>query len=104
MARERMITRTIKSTIVKAMICDTKNASITEQLVTMGGTFKGFERGTDGFNACQELPIWSMTQIVVKVDFVGVQEKLYGMPENVFMQYAVELPPRATNDAEPDAE
>ena len=90
-----MITRTIKSTTVDAMVVNIATAEVITKPVVLNGTFKSFEKGGDAFKYVNELNIWKPSEIVVKVDFVEVTEKLYGMPEEVFMKYAVELPPRA---------
>ena len=89
-----MITRTIKSTTVNAMICDTASATVYTKEVAINGTFKSFEKGGDAWKYVNELNSWKATEIVVKVEFVGVTEKLYGISEEDFMKYAKELPPR----------
>ena len=97
MAREKMITRTLKATEVKAMICNTKTATVETRFITVNGTFKDVETLK---NAVQVLNIWSMADVVVMVEKIAETEKLYGMPESLFMMYAKELPPRTTTEIE----
>ena len=39
---------------------------------------------------------------LVKVNFITYEEKLYGMPETVFLANATELPPRKNNETQED--
>lgn len=93
-----MITRTIKSTTVNAMVCNTAKGEVYTRPVVCNGTFKSFEKGGDCWKYVNELPFWKPVEVVVKVDFVEVTEKLYGISEELFMQYAKELPPRKTSE------
>ena len=37
---------------------------------------------------------------LVKVNSIAYDEKLYGMPESVFLANAIEMPPRKANEAQ----
>lgn len=99
-----MITRTIKSTTVNAMVVNTATAEVITKPVVLNGTFKSFEKGGDAFKYVNELNTWKPSEVVVKVDFVEVTEELYGMSEEDFIAHAVKLPPRAKSEKPEDAE
>ena len=89
MARERMITRTIKIAGVDVMTIDTTTAEVAIKSYTtepqeneekyLKVLRKEFE--TDNFK-------------LVKIEEVQIFEELYGMPEKEFMRYAKILPNR----------
>lgn len=88
MARERMITRTIKSTEAECMMVDVTNASVFNAKYELVGEFTKEEfleamRKADS----EELKIVSVISTATK-------ETLYGMPEEEFMKAATILPPR----------
>ena len=84
MKKQKMITRTIKVTKYEVTYFDLEiNEVRRDVLETIGTpTDKEIEKQ---FNA--ENP----TCKFIKLDEVKVSEKLYGMPEDIFLQYAVEL-------------
>lgn len=89
MARERMITRTVESTIAYAMCIDTETANVSIEQFRISGKFeekellkklkKNYE--TDTFK-------------VVAIQSTEIEEKLYGMTEELFISMAEVLPPR----------
>ena len=89
MAREKMITRTIEGINVEIMGIDTTNNVVSNASYHFTGTFKNDDEIIERAKADT-----IDTFIPVKVISTMKTEKLYGMPESVFMQYAKELPPR----------
>lgn len=89
MAREKQITRTISSTKAVALVADLSNNAITEHIYTVTGTYTA-ETVMARLKADYETDTLKM----LTVKSIELSEKLYGMPESVFMQYAQELPPR----------
>lgn len=63
----KYVTRTSKFTECKVMVCDTKNASVTNEIISINGWYNSFEKGTDGYNACQCYNGFTNTQIMVAV-------------------------------------
>lgn len=63
----KYITRNNKYTSAKVMVCDTKNASVTTEVIAIPNWYKNFEKGGDGFNACQCYNGFTATQIMVAV-------------------------------------
>lgn len=84
MRKQKMVTRTIKVTRYEVTYFDLEiNEVRTDELEIVGTpTDKEIEKS---FN--EENP----TCKFIKLDNVEVTEKLYGLPENIFLQYAVEL-------------
>ena len=89
MARERMVTRTVESTIAHAMCIDTETANVSIEQFRISGKFEEKELlkklkkiyETDTFK-------------VVAIQSTEVEEKLYGMTEELFISMAEVLPPR----------
>lgn len=89
MARERMVTRTVESTIAHTMCIDTETANVSIETFRISGKFeekellkklkKNYE--TDTFK-------------VVAIQSTEIEEKLYGMTEELFISMAEVLPPR----------
>lgn len=96
MARKPMITRTIKITKVNAMCVDTVNAEICNQVYTLSGTFDDDEKLLAIINKDMEESDLKAVTIVEKT----VEEKLFGMEEEKFIQFSKELPPRTTKTDE----
>lgn len=84
MRKTKMVTRTIKATKYEVTYFDLENNEVrVDVLETVGTpTDKEIEKQ---FNA--ENP----TCKFIKLDNVEVSEKLYGLSEELFLQYAVEL-------------
>lgn len=96
MARERLVTRTIVSTEVKALALNT------ETLVAETVTFVvpgEFEVGTKEIKAILEKKSDERVSYVKAIACTKI-EKLYGMSESTFLQYAKELPPRTKTEAD----
>lgn len=96
--KERMITRTIKNTsaLVKVYALDTDE--ITETWLDITGNVS-----TDDelVKAC-EIRLKGSEYKLLKIIDKLVTEKLYAMPENIFMLYAKEVPARNIKEEEED--
>lgn len=98
MARSvNMVTRTIKSTKVTALCLDTQTAEPSNATFTVGGTFpddpKGNDRLLKKLKSAHETDTFKIVSIVDK----QVEENLYGMTEEEFINGAQILPARKTN-------
>ena len=87
MARKRMVTRTIKFTTVKATVYD----SASNEMKTVEYKLSG-ELSTD--DAIKVITKEHKEVRPLKVTEVTVQEELYGMSEEKFIELADILPPR----------
>ena len=96
MARERMITRTIKETNVSVMYVNVSTASVDYCDYKLAGEFDTNEAIMKYLKKNYEDENIKIVNIV-NVDTV---DKLYGMPEAEFMALARVLPPRATAENE----
>ena len=96
--KERMITRTIKntSTLVKVYALDTDE--ITETWLDITGNVSSDD---ELVKACENRLKGSEYKLLKIVDKL-VTEKLYAMPENIFMLYAKEIPIRNIKDEDED--
>lgn len=94
--RESMVTRTIKSTNVVAMVADILSGSIVNKEYTLAGTFEDEK----SLNKALAKVANTETETAVKVIETSVQETLYGMPEQEFIRSAKVLPPRGTKTTE----
>lgn len=84
MRKQKMVTRTIKVTKYVVTYFDLEiNEVRADEFEVVGiPTDKEIEKSFNEENpACK----------FIKLDNVEVTEKLYGLPENIFLQYAVEL-------------
>lgn len=84
MRKEKMITRTIKVTKYEVIYFDLESNEVkADELVTIGTpTDKEIEKQFNNENPeCK----------FIKLDNVEVTEKLYGLSEQKFLEYAVEL-------------
>ena len=84
MRKKKMITRTIKVTRYEVTYFDLEINEVRGDVLEIVGTPTDMEIEKQ-FNA--ENP----TCKFIKLDNVEVSEKLYGLPEDTFLQYAVEL-------------
>ena len=84
MRKQKMVTRTIKVTKYETTYFDLENNEVrTVELEIVGTpTDKEIEKN---FN------IDNPTCKFIKIDNVQVSEKLYGIPEDKFLEYAIEL-------------
>ena len=96
MKKERMITRTIKNTTVLVKVYDLEKDEITSTWLDITGNISNDDELT---KACENRLKGSDYKLLKVVDKI-VTEKLYGMSENLFMLYAVELEPRTKEETE----
>ena len=89
MARERMVTRTVKGTAVKAIACAIPEMKMEERTFIMGADFTP-EKAIDQVRKAYENP---NTSIVAILSMQNV-EQLYGMSEEKFIANATAVPPR----------
>lgn len=88
MARKRMVTRTITSTKVKATVYNAEK----DEIQTLEYKMSGKLSADDVLKAITK----EHTEVrPMKVTEVEVQEELYGMPEEKFLELAEIIPPRA---------
>ena len=92
MARKAMVTRTVQTTIATALCLNTITAEPFNETVTLSGTFKDKK---SLMKAVKNL-IENEEISVAKIVDVTIEEKLYGMTEQDFINNAKVLPPRAT--------
>lgn len=90
MARIPQVTRTIPTTIVKLFCVNTEDRSTFEQTLTLPRTYK------DEVKMMKAVEAVLSGEPVKAVSILGyeVQETLYGMSEQEFIQHAQVLPPR----------
>ena len=96
MARKPMVTRTVQTTLATVLCLNTETAEPFNQTVTLSGTFKDNKAVIKAVKALIE----NDTISVAKVVDIEIEEKLYGMPEQDFINAAKVLPPRGTKVAE----
>ena len=91
MARERMVTRTITETTVKAMGVNVETAQVDIVEYKLSGEYP------DNATILKVLKknFEDDTYKIVNIEEVKTEEKLYGMTEQQFIELANELPPRA---------
>lgn len=93
MARKRMVTRTIKFTKVTALVYDIMGDAINTVEYNLSGELSA----DDALKAIEK----EHTEVrPLKVTEVTVQEELYGMSEEKFLELAEILPPRAKAQSE----
>lgn len=90
MARTPQVTRTIKTTVVDVLCLDIVNGEPFNEQVTLPRTYK------DEKAMLKEVEKVINNDVQKAVHVVGftVEEKLYGMSEQKFIETADELPPR----------
>ena len=90
MARQPMVTRTIKGTKVRALCVDTDAQSTYEDIFTLARTYK------DNKSLMKKLEsvVNDDTHKVVSILATETTETLYGMSEQDFISCAKVLPPR----------
>lgn len=96
MARKPMVTRTVQTTLATVLCLNTETAEPFNQTVTLSGTFKDNKAVMKAVKALIE----NDTISVAKVVDIEIEEKLYGMPEQDFINAAKVLPPRGTKVVE----
>lgn len=96
MARKPMVTRTVQTTLATVLCLNTETAEPFNQTVTLSGTFKDNKAVMKAVKSLIE----NDTISVAKVVDIEIKEKLYGMPEQDFINAAKVLPPRGTKVTE----
>ena len=94
MARIKMITRTVDTTDCMTMICDIRTATVTAEYRTISGHY---DDPKEALKVVQEMHDTD-TLKCVNVMYCEPRQTLYGMPEEVFIQFAQVLPPRKQYD------
>lgn len=88
MAREKMVTRTIESTVANVLAVDLEELEkgIQTVMLDISGKFDTEEELKKVLDKeCKN------KYTIIKINHFSTFETLYGMPEKEFMQYAVEL-------------
>lgn len=93
MARKRMVTRTITSTKAKATVYNIEKDEIQTLEYKLSGEFSADD-------ALKAITKEHADVRPLKVTEVEVQEELYGMSEEKFLELAEILPPRAKAQSE----
>ena len=88
----KMVTRTILSTEVKAMTANLSENVLEEVTYNIPGKITNKDKA---MNILRKQYTTS-SRIPTSVVELTISEKLYGMPEETFIEHAVELPPRAS--------
>lgn len=88
----KMVTRTILSTEVKAMVANLVGKELEEVTYVIPGKLTKKDKA---MNILRKSYTTSEMIPTAVVDLM-ICEKLYGMPEETFIEHAVELPPRAS--------
>lgn len=90
MAREIMVTRTITTTKANVLCLDVESGEPFNETVEVTRTYKDDEALLKAVKPLIETDAVKAVHIVDK----EVVETLYGMPEQVFIEYAKVMPPR----------
>lgn len=97
MKKEKMITRTMITTHVDVILYDVNDKTtfdMPHNIVGKVSVDDALEILHDTFD--------TDTLKVVMISKMEYIEKLYGMPESLFMEHATELPPRKVNETQED--
>ena len=107
MARKRMVTRTIKVTVVTVLGMSSKSESVRSVAYTIPGVFTKVMNGKVDFDYDKLLK--AVKKRYDSEDFTNVKvvdakqyAKLYGMPEEEFIKAAKELYPKSLADTSED--
>ena len=94
------ITRTIIATKATVLTVDANTMKADKYEYVISGTYESNDKLLKALKKCYEdgVTILSMVLSAEKI------EELYGLDENVFMQYAVKLDPKTRKPIEPQAE
>lgn len=93
MARERMVTRTIESFNHTVIGIDKNDMKTVKTLIVTTGIMSDKDVEKSCRTACENENL--LFTAIVNTE---KSEKLYGMTENEFMQFARELPPRGATE------
>lgn len=91
MARERMVTRTISFTEVKVISMNLEKVQPMTEVIKIAGVFDNEKVLLKKLKKRYETDLYK----IVAITGTEVIEKLYGMSEEDFIDYAKELPPRS---------
>lgn len=100
MKKEKLITRTIVTTKVNAKFFHLKDETVFNSEMTFTGNLDGKAAKSACIATIENNPNCGYT--FIKVNSIEPIEKLYGMPESVFLENAIELPPRKGNETQED--
>ena len=100
MKKEKMVTRTIVTTIANCKYYNLKDETLFDSSLTYTGKLDEKQVKTEINGMIERNPEIGYT--LVKVNYITYEEKLYGMPESVFLVNATELPPRKINETQED--
>ena len=100
MKKEKMVTRTIVTTIANCKYYNLKDEILFDSSLTYTGKLDEKQVKNEINGMIERNPECGYT--LVKVNFITYQEKLYGMSETVFLANATELPPRKVNEIQED--
>ena len=92
--RKAMVTRTIQTTVANCLCVNPDTREVTEITLTLSGTFKDNKSLEKAVNKVTENAPFR----VVSITDSRVEETLYGMTEQKFIENADVLPPRATKE------
>ena len=90
MARERMVTRTISFTEVTVISMNIETVTPRHEVIRIAGVFDNDKVLLNKLKKRYETDLYK----IVSITDTKVIEKLYGMSEEDFIEYAKELPPR----------
>lgn len=100
MKKEKMVTRTIVTTIANCKYYNLKDEALFDSSLTYTGKLDEKQVKAEINDMIDRNPECGFT--LVKVNFITYEEKLYGMLETVFLANAVEMPSRKNNEAQED--
>lgn len=100
MARKRMVTRTIISTVATCMCVNVEQGECINETVEVAGTYTSEEKLLKAIKTAYDTPTVKFVQVVEQHE----KETLYGMEEQRFIEQAEILPPRPQKETEPEAE
>lgn len=98
MKKKKMVTRTIVTTIANCKFYNLKDEVLFDSSLKYIGKLDEKQVKTEINGMIERNPEIGYT--LVKVNFITYEEKLYGMPETVFLANAVEMPPRKNNETQ----
>ena len=100
MARKRMVTRTIISTVATCMCVNVEQGECINVTVEVTGTYTSEEKLLKAIKSTHESSTVKFVQVVEQHE----KETLYGMEEQKFIEQAEILPPRPQKETESEAE
>lgn len=90
MKKEKMVTRSFKVTKATVMVVDIASCEVETRVTLLSGWFTDYDNLLDKCKNKLETPQLKVVSVTYKEEF----EKLYGIPENEFIDHATELKPR----------